>query len=437
MRLEHALENINTYPFHMPGHKRNAAFNLPASAIDITEIEGFDNLHAPSGMLLQIERELSALYKSRKSYLSVNGSTCGVLAAVFAVCQPGDTVLIARNCHKSVYNACSLARLHVEYLQPGFDMEYGLYRAVTQEEVDAALKAHPQTKAVVITSPTYEGAVSRVTCPVPLIVDSAHGAHFSMAPWLPERVMGDIVISSLHKTLPALTQTAVVNVYNEKWIVPVKRYMDIFETSSPSYVLMSSVSRMLEILRKQQTDLFSSLYLNLKRLYTMELTHLKLLQTEDLTKVNISTVHSDITGNQLADLLRKKGIEVEMADAVHVIAMATVGDTKYGFDLLMQALKDIDQSIRPGKVSFVQPFLPQKACEVWQVGRTVPVSVDESIGLVCGEYVFAYPPGVPLLAPGEVIDAQRIGFILDAVEQGTNILSESHLLPGEILTKHA
>lgn len=433
MRLEHALEHINTYPFHMPGHKRNPDFGLPSANMDITEIDGFDNLHAPVGMLAQLEQELAELYGSKKSFLSVNGSTCGILAAVHAVCEPGDTILIARNCHKSVYNACFLAKLHTEYLVPEFDGRYGIYGAITQTEIDRALQKHPQAKAVVLTSPTYEGVVSRVTCPVPLIVDAAHGAHFSMAPWLPARALGDIVVTSLHKTLPALTQTAAVHLYNENYTAAVKRYMGIFETSSPSYILMSSASRMLQLVQKQ--SLFDDLLQNLKGLYALELSHLEFIRTDDITKINLSTVRSNMTGNQLAQQLRRRGIEVELADAVHVVAMATIGDTAYGFELLKKALTEIDGMLQPGAVCITRPQLPKKEAEIWQVHKTEPTALENSIGKICGETVFAYPPGVPLLLPGERIDAQLVDAIQLALKQGTNLLCESNLLPGKILTK--
>lgn len=433
MRLDKALENLDKYPFHMPGHKRNPVFGIDGADIDITEIDGFDNLHSADGVLAELENELSCIYESKKSFLSVNGSTCGVLSAVHAVCRRGDTVLVARNCHQSVYNACCLLQLSVEYLVPEFDDKYGIYREITQNTVDSALKKFPNASAVIITSPTYEGVVSNITAPVPVIVDSAHGAHFGLADWLPKRAVGDIVITSLHKTLPCLTQTAAVNVYNEKYIDAVKQYMDIFESSSPSYVLMNSVSKMVEIIREK--SLFDSLYQNLKRLHSIKLNNLEFIPVDDKTKINVSTVKCSLSGNEVADLLREMKIEPEMSDEVHVILMSTIGDTGKGFDMLIDALKKIDaKCVRGEKKIFPLP-LPEKVCETWQVENTEKADFESSVGLVCGESVFAYPPGIPILVPGEKISADIVNYVKNDFEQGTNIVCSSHLLPVEILTK--
>lgn len=433
MRLDEALKNIDRYPFHMPGHKRNPDFGIDGADIDITEINGFDNLHSADGMIAKLEDELSNIFKSKKSYLSVNGSTCGVLSAVHAVCRRGDTVLVARNCHQSVYNACCLLQLHVEYLVPEFDERYGIYREITQKEVDAALKKYPDASAVIITSPTYEGVVSNVSANVPVIVDSAHGAHFGMADWLPDRAAGDIVITSLHKTLPCLTQTAAVNVYNDKYIDAVKKYMDIFETSSPSYILMNSASKMVEIIRDK--SLFDALYNNLNRLYSTKFYNLEFIPADDKTKINVSTVKCSLCGNEVADLLRSMNIEPEMSDEVHVILMATVGDTDNGFDILINVLKQIDKKCAPGKRKISPISLPEKVCEMWQVEAAEKTDFESSKGLVAAESVFAYPPGIPILVPGEKISADIVNYVKNAVEKGTNIVSAGRLLPAKILTK--
>ncbi|MCC8073177.1 MAG: aminotransferase class I/II-fold pyridoxal phosphate-dependent enzyme, partial [Clostridiales bacterium] len=229
MKLNDKLNALESYPFHMPGHKRNSDFNIPCSDIDITEIDGFDNLHSPKGILADLQQRLKKLYRSADTIISVNGSTCGILSAVSAVSNKGDTIIIARNCHKSVYNACYINELNIVYIEPEFNSEFGCFGKISQEKIDNAITQNPNACAVVITSPTYEGIVSNIKCDIPLIIDAAHGAHFGFANWLPEIPNGDIVVTSLHKTLPALTQSAAVNIYNEKYISYVKKYMDIFE----------------------------------------------------------------------------------------------------------------------------------------------------------------------------------------------------------------
>lgn len=417
MRLDQALAQLERYPFHMPGHKRNPAFGLPGAEIDITEIDGFDDLHAPTGVLNRLQNDLAALYGAAASFLSVNGSTCCILAAISALCKPGDEILIARNCHKAVYNACFLNRLQVHYVEPEFDASSGFYTRVTQRALDAALAAHPGVAAVVVTSPTYEGYISRLRCPIPLVVDAAHGAHFGLAPWLPGRMEGDAVICSYHKTLPALTQTAGVQVYDPLLAPKIKRYMDIFETSSPSYVLMNSVAKMAAAV----TDpaVFAPLQAGLQKLYGLPLQYLRLIQSDDPTKINISTLHCSIDGNALADRLRGRGIEPEMSDRIHVICMATVGDTAAGFDLLARALTEIDGTLAPGEWSAAPLPLPPQHLQSWQVPGGAQMPLEQAVGHIACETVFAYPPGVPMIVPGEEITQAFVHAVQTAQNSGT------------------
>ena len=234
----------------MPGHKRNEKFNIPSSDIDITEIDGFDNLHCPEDIIDEMQKDIARLYGFDKSIISVNGSTCCILAAISAVSKENGTIIIARNCHKAVYNACLINKLKVEYIEPEFNNEYGCYERITQKSIDKALQKHKNACALVITSPTYEGYVSNIKCSIPLIIDCAHGAHFGFAPYLPDQPKADIVIESLHKTLPALTQSAVIHINNSNLYDKVKKYMDIFETSSPSYVIMASIDKCIDFSQK-------------------------------------------------------------------------------------------------------------------------------------------------------------------------------------------
>ena len=209
---------------HMPGHKRNFV-KFPwlrelGGEFDITEIEGFDDLHDPDGLILDINRRAAALWGSRQAFLTVNGSTGGIFAAIAAAVPAGGRVLVARNCHRSVFNAASALRLQTEYVVPPVVSGFGIFGSVTPEAVDRALREKP-CHAVVVTSPTYEGAMSDVrgiaeVCAMHgalLVVDGAHGAHLGLSDAFPDGGTGedaDIVVQSLHKTLPALTQTAIV-----------------------------------------------------------------------------------------------------------------------------------------------------------------------------------------------------------------------------------
>ncbi|MBR4242198.1 MAG: amino acid decarboxylase, partial [Eubacterium sp.] len=346
MKLNNKLNNLNSYPFHMPGHKRNKAFGITGSEIDITEIEGFDNLHNAKGVLLDIENRLSALYKSEKSFMLVGGSTLGILSSIFAVCNENDKIIIARNCHKSVFNACMLRKLRVIYIEPEFDEENGFYKRISQSSVDKTIAKHPDAKALVITSPTYEGFVSNIKSPVLLIIDAAHGAHFGLGKFS-HYPKGDIVVSSLHKTLPALTQTAVLNVYNEKYISRTKLFLDIFETSSPSYILMNSVDLCLDYIENNSFDKYCDL---LSDFHSAKPENLEIIKTDDKSRIIVSCSNADINGNELADILRKKyNIEVEGASKTYDILISTVADDKKALDTLKNALIEIDRGLKQVK----------------------------------------------------------------------------------------
>lgn len=433
MELSNKLKNLNSYPFHMPGHKRNGKFNISGAEIDITETDGFDNLHCPEGILAGLENDISELFGSKKSIISVNGSTCGILSAVFAVCSRGDKIIIARNCHKSVYNACFLLELDTVYLEPEYDETLGVYTKINREALDKAVKENPDAKAVVITSPTYEGFVSEITCALPLIIDSAHGAHFGFADWLPRRAQGDIVIQSLHKTLPCLTQTAVVHINNEKYSDIVKMYMDIFESSSPSYILLNSVDKCVDFLKNSKEE-FAEYKTRLDKFINKakQLENITIHKNDDITRLIISA--DGYTGCELAEHLRSNGIEPEGATLNFVILISSVADSENGFELLFKALSSTQ--IREKATPFYKKIpIPERICKASGVNNKIPTPLNECAGKICGEYIFAYPPDIPIIIPGETVTQETADIIKLCIEKGVNIISDSNLLPDSILTK--
>ena len=440
LELNNKLSNINNYPFHMPGHKRNQKFGICSSEIDITEIDGFDNLHNPKNMLLELEKRYANEYHSKKSFLSVNGSTCCILAAISAICKPNDKIIIARNCHKSVYNACFINRLQVEYIMPSIDDDFNCFNAITQYDIDTAIKKNPNAKAIVITSPTYEGIISNIVSPIPLIIDAAHGAHFGFNKNFPSYPKADIVISSLHKTLPALTQTAIINVYNNKYTTSVKKYMDIYESSSPSYVLLNSIDICCDYLNNSKSD-FDDLFNYCNELITKiknNLSTIQILKNDDISRLCIKS--TKLNGNVLADELRyNHNIEVEMSCTEYIILILTVGDDKEAYSLLYTALEKIDCKYRDSNnynyKKIVYPQLPKKNYEVYEISKTKISNLNDSINCICGEYIFAYPPGIPIIVPGEIITQDLVDFIDYSIKANTNIISENGILNHKILTK--
>ena len=356
-------------PMHMPGHKRNVELlgeKLPYK-IDITEIDGFDDLHHAEGLIKNIENKAKKIFESKRSFLLVNGSTCGILAGIRSVVNFGDKVLVARNSHKSAYNAIELNGLNPIYILPKIG-EDGIDRNIDIVEVEEKLKENKDIKLVIITSPTYEGVISRIKdisniahkYDVPVLVDEAHGAHLKFMERIKDKeainCSADIVVQSLHKTLPALTGTALLhirgNLVKEE---NVARELSIFETSSPSYILMSSIEECLEIIEKRGKELFEEYQNNLKYFYnkSKNLKNLKILGNEienkdyyDFGKIVIKTNETNITGKELADILRNDyKIELEMSSINYALAMTSICDGKENFKRLLYALIDIDNKL--------------------------------------------------------------------------------------------
>ena len=291
---QHAQSDI--YPFHMPGHKRRLTMANPFD-IDITEIEGFDNLHHASGILKEAQLQASKLYGSEYAYYLVNGSTCGILAAVSAAVSRGGKILVARNSHRAVYNAIYLRQLRPEYVYPQFTNS-GIQGQVTASQIEKILEQDEEIEAVLVTSPTYDGVVSDIkkiadtvhSHKIPLIVDEAHGAHFGFHPSFPEnatKLGADLVIMSTHKTLPAFTQTALLHLCSERVSrTAIERYLSIYETSSPSYLLMAGINRCMCMIEKDGEFYFKEYDRNLKAFYQSVngLKNLHVITRKDFTK---------------------------------------------------------------------------------------------------------------------------------------------------------
>lgn len=459
----------DAYPFHMPGHKRREITDgIPGGfpdpyGIDITEIDGFDNLHHAEGILKDAMDEAAAIYGTDRSWYLVNGSTCGILSAVFATTENGGKILTARNCHKAVYHAICLNRLEAEYLYPEEITEFGINGGIRAEDVRKALEKDAmhcagnsgdvrgkitKIQAVLITSPTYEGVVSdiRVIADVaheygiPLIVDEAHGAHLEYADQchsFPKSALeygADIVIQSLHKTLPCFTQTAILHVKGK--LVDqdrISRYLSMFQTSSPSYLFMAGMERCIRYMdgdgRNEMIRYEKRLERFMERMEGLQV--LEVLDREicgkyrtvagwDPSKIVVSTMRAeDFHGEELAETLRRKyHLEMEMTAPEYVIAMTSLMDTEEGFERLGTALLEIDGALRrrtesgrkekaasetpeglESKVS--HPVRRMLICEAMDAD-TERTAFQDTVGKVSAEFVYLYPPGIPIIAPGEV-----------------------------------
>lgn len=435
---EQLKQDLNRLPMHMPGHKRNAGL-APylaglGAALDISEIEGFDNLQRPEGLLKNTAALAARLYGADRSFPLVGGSTAGILAGMRALSRAGDTILMQRASHMSVYHAVALCGLKPVYLCAplieGFDSEASL----EPEALQAALTAHPEAKLLVLTSPNYAGVMQDLSalCAMAksaglrVLVDAAHGAHLGLSPHFPQGAVGsgaDIVVHSLHKTLPSLTQTALAHATSAEAASRLEEELRVFQSSSPSYLLLASIDGCLRLIDQRGEALFAGWRQAIDRFYQAvnPLRHLKLLgkgasvpDVHDLdpSKLLISSAWSDLSGWELMERLRlEHGIELEMASESAALAMTGMGDDEATLMRLAEALLDIDSRLtsgsRPAPLGLPQPeiaLLPHEARALpW---RACPW--EEALGQVAAEYVWVYPPGIPLLAPGERMSAELI-----------------------------
>lgn len=440
------------YPYHMPGHKRNSVGRLSGdiTKIDITEIDGFDNLHMPEGIFREMQERASSIYGADESFFLVNGSTGGILSAISAALDEGDRILMARGSHKSAYHAAYLRKLSISYLYSPIIEEFDICDSITAEQVEEALSAEPDIKAVFIVSPTYEGRIAEIEKiaevvhkrGIILIVDEAHGAHLGMADgFAPNSCQAgaDIVIHSVHKTLPALTQSALLHV-NGKLAdrERIKRFLRIYQSSSPSYVLMAGIDNAINMLENDRDELFKSFYNRYS--YMMEklsnckkLRFLHMSAEQDIGKLVISGKEAGISGQKIYDLLlRKYHLQLEMASSSYCLAMFTVCDNEEAYVRMTKALLEIDSELADGSDQIISGSIDVtglltcadrdsiQLCKAWDMEcELVPLS--EASGRYAGEFINLYPPGIPLLIPGERFTEKHCSAIKMFMSQGLNV----------------
>lgn len=419
----------NIYPFHMPGHKRQIEMFINPYDYDITEIAGFDDLGDSEDVLKRLEERIALFYGCDKSYIILNGSTAGVLSSISSLIKSKEKILIARNSHKSAYNAVFLRQAKVLYSFPQIDKNTGISMEIDPKDVEKKLLENNDVKAVYITSPTYEGVISDIKSISDivhangsiLIVDCAHGAHFGILndrKANPLELGADIVIMSLHKTLPSPTQTAVVCVNADSVDCSLlKKYINIYNSTSPSYFLMCGIEKCFDIIENNK-EIFDTYYKNVSvfRRKCLSLKNLYLFDPEceyDEGKLVICTDRCNICGSELKDILLKKyGFELEMASKDYVIAMTSIMDNNEAFDRFFDALKEIDINLtnKTDNNKFNYNFIINKRMESFEIDfeEKEECSIEDSVGQVSAEYIYVYPPGVPWLVPGEVISEEIV-----------------------------
>lgn len=442
----YAYANSDYYPYHMPGHKRRLGGRTIdfVKQLDITEIEGFDNLNNAQDLLLDIQKKAANIYGAEESYFLVNGSTVGVLASISAAIKEGGKILMARNCHKSAYHAAYLRKLTIRYLWPKQNEQLGINQGITADEVEQALAEETDVQAVIIVSPTYEGYISDIASiaqvvhnkGIPLIVDEAHGAHLGFhSAWAQNstRLGADLVIQSLHKTLPSLTQTAVLHVKGE--LVDrsrLRKFLQIYQTSSPSYLFMASIEEAIDMVAQKKDDLFNQFLMlwndMIDRLGRCKSIHVLQDRNRDIGKLIIFDSSGNYSGKNLYDiLLIKYHLQMEMASGNYVLAMFTIGDAKEGYDRLVKALLEIDKEcqakgskLKTFHFGHISEHRPESTCSLqkaWDV-PTKEILLKDAINCVVGEFIYLYPPGIPYLVPGEKLNEYIYRCLLEYLKNG-------------------
>lgn len=457
------INRLNEYstsdmlPMHMPGHKRQEDVILNPFKIDITEIDGFDNLHHPKDCLLSSMNWAASVYKSDATFYLVNGSTCGVLSAICSTTSLNGQILLARNSHKSAFHAVMLNQLNIIDLHPEYIPEHGISGSINPASVTKALSENPSIEAVFIVSPTYEGVCSDITAiaeichsfNVPLIVDEAHGAHLSFLNRNKFTVQSalslgaDIVIQSLHKTLPSLTQTALIHVKSN--LVDINRlkfYLQLFQSSSPSYLFLSSIEKCIYEMYNNGEEKLSTLYSHIDNFYDElgSLKAIKLLRSNSSSSKNALFSHdksrvvifAPITGTELSNMLRNDyHIEMEMAGLNYCIAILTINDDRETINRFKDALIAIDNQLSIKHIHqkrtdiFKSISAPDKTTTLCQAldksQKSQCIPLDDAAGKTSAEFVYVYPPGIPIIIPGEKITPECISLIHKYHKSGYSI----------------
>ena len=449
------------YPFHMPGHKRNRElgreYENPFS-VDITEIHGFDNLHHPEGIIKESMEWAASVYGADRTYYLVNGSSCGILSAICGTTGCGGTILMSRNCHKAAYNGVFLNHLKVDYVYPQIIGNLGIQGGILPEDVDRILADNKEIESVLIVSPTYDGIVSDVEEIArvvhrhgkPLIVDEAHGAHFPFCDQFPKSALelgADVVVQSLHKTLPCFTQTAVLHIKGDRVKAEeIERYLRIYQSSSPSYVFLAGIENCIFHMDREGRQRMERFYENVCRMRTnlKKMHRLYLLDREwigsygvfdmDMSKIVVSVEKTDLTGADLDRILRERyHLELEMCCADHVVAITSLGDREEGFRRLEEALLELDGQLNdrdedPELESDLEwssrvTSRPEVEMTIFEgiMAQKESVPVEEGVGRIAGEFVFIYPPGIPIVAPGEMLLPSLVHTIEEYQEMGLSV----------------
>lgn len=446
--------------FHMPGHKRGNIYKRleldylkgGVLALDTTEVPGIDNLHSPEAAILEAQKLAAGVFGADHSFFLVNGTTAGIYSMILAATNPGDRIIIPRNCHRSVFGAVVLGRLQPVYIEPEMDPQLGLAVGIRPETVLHAMEKHKDVKAVVITYPTYYGTCSDIEAIAEivhagnavLLVDEAHGSHFIFNDKLPRPALiagADMTAQSIHKTLPSMTQSSMLHIRAGRVDMDkLQFFLQLTQTTSPSHILLASLDSARHIMQEKGKELLDGTikWSNWARDEINKIPGLYCISGDrigsrgvadiDPTRLTVNFEAAGISGTEADTILRNDfKIQVEMSDLYNIVAIATIGNCKEDYERFVAALKKIaaDGIKSPAGGSQVVSYKasPELCMMPWEAvyREKEQINTGESAGRICGEMVIPYPPGIPVLMPGERITPENIEYLKLCVEKGIKI----------------
>lgn len=444
--------------FHIPGHKRGKGMDADfrnfigenALSIDLINIAPVDDLHSPHGIIKEAQELAAEAFGADRTFFSVQGTSGAIMAMVMATCGPGDKILVPRNVHKSILSAIVLSGARPVFMTPELDHELGVAHGVSLATVRGTLALHPEAKALLVVNPTYfgvcadlRGIVSEAHAyGIPVLVDEAHGVHCYFHESLPISAMqagADMAATSVHKLGGSMTQSSVLNVKGDL-VNPdrVQSILSMLTTTSTSYILLASLDAARRHLAVNGRELLDQVIATSEaaREAINQIPGLWCLGPEvmgdrsssydlDVTKLCISVKELGVSGAEVEGILRDEfNIEVELSDLYNVLCLVTLGDTTESVASLVKALKAIsDRFYAKAPANVVRVRLPETP-ELAILPRdafyapTEVVPLHESAGRVAAEFIMVYPPGIPILMPGERISESNLHYIAEHVDAG-------------------
>ena len=450
------FKQMRMVPFDVPGHKRgrgnpelSAFLGERCLTVDVNSMKPLDNLCHPIGVIREAEDLAADAFGAAQAFFMVGGTTSSVQAMILSVCKRGDKIILPRNIHRSVMGALILCGAVPVYINPHVNQELGFALGLSLSDVEAALRAHPDAKAVLVNNPTYYGVCSDLRAitalaharGVKVLADEAHGTHFYFGAGLPVSAMAagaDMASVSMHKSGGSLTQSSFLLCGPDINAGYVRQIINLSQTTSASYLLLSSLDISRRNLALNGTHIFEkvkSMAAYARReigeigdyyAFADELIDGDAVFDFDATKLSVNTLGIGLAGIEVYDLLRDEyDIQIEFGDIANILAYISVGDTDKNIERLISALAEIRRRYKRDKSGlmrheYLNPEVVASPQEAFYADKE-SVTLEQSVGEVCSEFVMCYPPGIPILAPGERITRDIVDYIRYARERGCSL----------------